>query len=362
MAAVVLPVFAPPRVRHLLGDLSLADDRLFDRVLVDTECSHDGSLAHIPLGDDARALEADRSGVNNAHRMQRMNLSEVKTLASCRQSEGLISGGDFSPPDLLPVVDDDACGGEDSLDPLQQLQLRLLLNGYDQLKVGGTLVYSTCSFSYNQNEFIIRKFLQIVNAHHIRSDQESKVDVVQTQPKVIEQSIAVVVPAFSYAHEEKTFSDSSKCTFKERTTEEVRRRQLAPCMKFSSNIETYSDTASCSDVVCKDVNDKGDLQPLYQLQKRLDGCNDAYGLVSRCTPAGERILGSHLLMPHELCHCVREAEATTEPSSSVSCSNYSLGSRFWPHEFQTSFQFVAKIWKKHCNENRPRSLHTDRFC
>jgi len=42
---------------------------------------------------------------------------------------------------------------------LHELQLNLLRNGFRLLKVGGILVYSTCSAEYEQNEAIILKFL-----------------------------------------------------------------------------------------------------------------------------------------------------------------------------------------------------------
>eukprot|EP00397_Hematodinium_sp_SG-2012_P060373 GEMP01078540.1.p1 GENE.GEMP01078540.1~~GEMP01078540.1.p1 ORF type:complete len:111 (+),score=18.88 GEMP01078540.1:756-1088(+) len=42
---------------------------------------------------------------------------------------------------------------------LLQLQYALLSNGFKQLRPGGALVYSTCSFSTAQNEDLVRRFV-----------------------------------------------------------------------------------------------------------------------------------------------------------------------------------------------------------
>ncbi|CAL5004226.1 unnamed protein product [Urochloa decumbens] len=84
----------------------------YDKVLVDAECTHDGSVKHIQKFEfwgwktlDRRVLDAERT------------------------------------------------------DNLLQLQLRLLTNGFKLLKTGGSLVYSTCSLTVAQNENVVQKFL-----------------------------------------------------------------------------------------------------------------------------------------------------------------------------------------------------------
>ncbi|KAK1432634.1 hypothetical protein QVD17_09532 [Tagetes erecta] len=86
----------------------------YDKVLVDAECTHDGSLKHIQKFEnwgwttlERRVLDAERT------------------------------------------------------DDLTVLQFRLLTNGFKLLKVGGYLVYSTCSLTYAQNEDVIEKFLSL---------------------------------------------------------------------------------------------------------------------------------------------------------------------------------------------------------
>ncbi|XP_051135062.1 rRNA (cytosine-C(5))-methyltransferase NOP2C [Andrographis paniculata] len=84
----------------------------YDKVLVDAECTHDGSIKHIQKFEQwgwetlsRRVLDAERT------------------------------------------------------DDLTALQLKLLTNGFKLLKVGGSLVYSTCSLTVAQNEDVVEKFL-----------------------------------------------------------------------------------------------------------------------------------------------------------------------------------------------------------
>ncbi|KAL4582726.1 hypothetical protein LXL04_007285 [Taraxacum kok-saghyz] len=86
----------------------------YDKVLVDAECTHDGSIKHIQKFEnwgwstmERRVLDAERT------------------------------------------------------DDLTVLQFRLLTNGFKLLKVGGYLVYSTCSLTYAQNEDVVERFLSL---------------------------------------------------------------------------------------------------------------------------------------------------------------------------------------------------------
>ncbi|XP_009379387.1 rRNA (cytosine-C(5))-methyltransferase NOP2C isoform X1 [Pyrus x bretschneideri] len=85
----------------------------YDKVLVDAECTHDGSIKHVQKFEQwgwetlqRRVLDAERS------------------------------------------------------DSLTVLQLKLLTNGFRLLKSGGILVYSTCSLTVAQNEEVVKQFLE----------------------------------------------------------------------------------------------------------------------------------------------------------------------------------------------------------
>ncbi|GMH06552.1 hypothetical protein Nepgr_008392 [Nepenthes gracilis] len=84
----------------------------YDKVLVDAECTHDGSIRHVQKFEywgwqtlQRRVFEAERT------------------------------------------------------DSLTNLQLKLLSNGFRLLKAGGALIYSTCSLTVSQNEEVVEKFL-----------------------------------------------------------------------------------------------------------------------------------------------------------------------------------------------------------
>lgn len=85
----------------------------FDRVLVDAECTHDGSLKHIVKFSTSWGWES----------LERR----------------------FLDPDRVGRISD--------------LQRRLLANGYRLLKAGGVLIYSTCSFCVAQNEDVVQALL-----------------------------------------------------------------------------------------------------------------------------------------------------------------------------------------------------------
>ncbi|XP_066330500.1 uncharacterized protein [Miscanthus floridulus] len=102
----------------------------YDKVLVDAECTHDGSIKHIQKFEfwgwktlDRRVLDAERT------------------------------------------------------ENLLQLQLHLLTNGFKLLKTGGSLVYSTCSLTVAQNESVVQQFLST----HPSADLQ-KIDLADTWP------------------------------------------------------------------------------------------------------------------------------------------------------------------------------------
>ncbi|KAI9988238.1 hypothetical protein PInf_021632 [Phytophthora infestans] len=94
--------------------LLVVDSALYDKVLVDAECTHDGSIRHLQrLITGAKWEEYVRDHLNS---------SEIERIL--------------------------------------KLQHGLIRNGFSLLRPGGTMIYSTCSLSVKQNEDIVSKFLE----------------------------------------------------------------------------------------------------------------------------------------------------------------------------------------------------------
>nr|CAG8483772.1 7254_t:CDS:2 [Entrophospora candida] len=107
---IIKPFYSPKIFRN---DQQIKDPRyLYDKVIVDAECTHDGSIVHI--------LKYEKLGWDK-----------------------------FEENFLNPK----------RLNNLFDLQKNLLKNGWELLKPGGILVYSTCSLTRKQNEEIIEWFL-----------------------------------------------------------------------------------------------------------------------------------------------------------------------------------------------------------
>lgn len=106
---------ARERKRRLSSQVQeIRECELYDRVLVDAECTHDGSFKH---------LEKQQKR-DEFHRYAKEYLNPER-----------VAG-------------------------LMAMQSKLLRNGFELLKPNGTLVYSTCSLSLKQNEQVIESFLK----------------------------------------------------------------------------------------------------------------------------------------------------------------------------------------------------------
>lgn len=122
----------------------------FDYVLVDAECTHDASYKHmkfIPPTEGTKGATIPESGT----------MSKPTAQLAHKRLTG----------ENTATSDPSTTGAEQ----LRDLQRALLKNGFANLKVGGELVYSTCSQERAQNEDIVQWLLdqqgssaQLVNA------------------------------------------------------------------------------------------------------------------------------------------------------------------------------------------------------
>ncbi|KAJ9053451.1 hypothetical protein DSO57_1024069 [Entomophthora muscae] len=130
------PFYAPRHLR-LPGRTGLPNSTCligYDKVLVDAECTHDGSIMHVlkyRLGKPIGIRDAEENPSSEAICEKTFNLDKFDST----------------------VLDDSRVA------VLSSLQLDLLQQGYRLLNPGGTLVYSTCSLTIDQNETVIARFI-----------------------------------------------------------------------------------------------------------------------------------------------------------------------------------------------------------
>lgn len=126
----------------------------FEYVLVDAECTHDASYRHLKFFEN-----------NQGSKWMSQNEKKRKHVATIDNHpipEPSIPPEDISSssPMLLSHQIRDWKVSSEGKVQLQTTQRNLLMNGYEVLAPGGTLVYSTCSQDEAQNEDILRWFLQ----------------------------------------------------------------------------------------------------------------------------------------------------------------------------------------------------------
>jgi 16S rRNA C967 or C1407 C5-methylase (RsmB/RsmF family) len=116
------------RLKGIVADPEKNGMELFDRVLVDAECSTDGSVIHI----QKRLLRGQNS------------IRPGQCVPSPYQKQSL---------EPVSVFDDN------QLYTLYALQRQLASSGYQLLRKGGFMVYSTCSLSQQQNCDVVQWIL-----------------------------------------------------------------------------------------------------------------------------------------------------------------------------------------------------------
>lgn len=161
-------------------------DLLFDKILVDVECTHDGSFKHMTkflglnnhtkkikkpeskdLNPKKPALEKISNKEKKRRQKQKAEQLKQKELTN-KYFSSYTKKNNWSKEDFEERVQD-----EKKQTLLEKLQEDILWRGWQLLKPGGTLVYSTCSLSETQNENIISKLIAKVNLQDLSSGEIS---------------------------------------------------------------------------------------------------------------------------------------------------------------------------------------------
>jgi len=109
---------------------------MFDRVLVDAECSTDGAVRHIQCKYSQLQSEDTQGGSGNGSKVTGVDVQH-----SSSQLEKLTTNSKLT--DVRQLED------------LVKLQRKLIASGFRLLRKGGILVYSTCSLAREQNEDVV---------------------------------------------------------------------------------------------------------------------------------------------------------------------------------------------------------------
>lgn len=149
-----------------------------DYVLVDAECTHDASYRHLRhingrnKWNKRRRSEEEGDFWDEEFDLEALNAAETakETPEEADTEPGTAHLSHGIP--LLPThnMDVETVGNEELIvadqegrKKLQSLQRRLLQNGFELLRPGGVLVYSTCSSDVAQNEEIVQWLLDSDN-------------------------------------------------------------------------------------------------------------------------------------------------------------------------------------------------------
>ncbi|CAD8212667.1 unnamed protein product [Paramecium octaurelia] len=159
---------------------------LFDKVLIDAECTHEGSIKHLKkyINKPINEKNTKKQQKNSKASKKQLQKNYTNTYTTEQTKANQWTEEDFNSRFL----------DQKKLQQIYDLQFSLLENGYRLLKQNGMLVYSTCSFSQKQNEDQIIKFLEqnadaiLVNPFHGMNQQQCKsgkiFNTVRFDPKV----------------------------------------------------------------------------------------------------------------------------------------------------------------------------------
>eukprot|EP01041_Mallomonas_annulata_P006349 gene6349-12840_t len=127
----------------------------FDAVLVDAQCTHDGSYKHMGF--------MQVQSQSQSHQTATAEIPVVDVDGGVGVGDGQIGSARADKKKRLAAVTADNTSTMDHKDQfleLQGLQRSLLSNGFSQTRPGGMLVYSTCSVQSSQDEDVVSWLLE----------------------------------------------------------------------------------------------------------------------------------------------------------------------------------------------------------
>lgn len=172
-------------------------DLTLHKILVDVECTHDGSFKHLlkyitsselsskkPKSDPGNPI-SNREAKRRAKQLQSRQNKNSKEEFDCRMSD------------------------PKSYSELLSLQSSILSNGLRLLSIGGTLVYSTCSFCEAQNEKTVASCVERFN--ELSEAEGVKIELADLRPLLSEELKSLGFGPGSIPQTVRLYPDRSDC-------------------------------------------------------------------------------------------------------------------------------------------------------
>ena len=161
---------------------------LYDKVLLDAECTHDGSIKHLKkylpeyniymknkeIEEKMEFNEENLVVISNKEKKRRKKQEEINKNTNIYITDKT-KKNEWTMDDFKERVLD-----KKKLKEITDLQMNLLKNAFSLVKIGGIIIYSTCSFIKAQNEDIILRFCE---------ENKGKVELLDVFPEEIRKCL-----------------------------------------------------------------------------------------------------------------------------------------------------------------------------
>lgn len=134
---------------------------LYDKVLVDAECTHDGSIKHFRKFFEEKKYEKQKENKNQFVISNKELKRRAKNKITNKEENPYMTKYDKKNEWNMKDFEERFLDTKKLIE-ITKLQAGLLRNAFKLVKPSGIVIYSTCSFIMKQNEEIISEFLKEV--------------------------------------------------------------------------------------------------------------------------------------------------------------------------------------------------------
>ena len=174
-----------------------AKELTLHKILVDVECTHDGSFKHLLKYVTSSELSSKKQKSDPGNPISNREAKRRAKQLQSRQNKNSKEEFDCRMSDPKAYSE------------LLSLQSSILSNGLRLLSIGGTLVYSTCSFCEAQNEKTVSSCVESFN--ELSKAEGVKIELVDLRPLVSEELKSLGFGAGSVPQTVRLYPDRSDC-------------------------------------------------------------------------------------------------------------------------------------------------------